>query len=175
MKRMILYGSKYGSSRNYAEKLSEQTNIPAFSFEQAPSFKNIDTFIYIGSLYVGGVLGLSKFIRKIKDDQHLILVTVGLADPTIEENATNIKNKLRQLLGSQLFDRSKIFHLRGAINYQQLSFIDRMLMKLLYKSISRKSFDNLTSEDKALVETYNKKVNFIDYDALKVIIEELQA
>ena len=171
MKRMTLYGS----SRNYAEKLSEQTNIPAFSFGQAPSFKNIDTFIYIGSLYAGGVLGLSKFIRKIKDDQHLILVTVGLADPTIEENATNIKNKLRQLLGSQLFDRSKIFHLRGAINYQQLSFIDRMLMKLLYKSISRKSFDNLTSEDKALVETYNKKVNFIDYDALKVIIEELRA
>ena len=79
------------------------------------------------------------------------------------------------MLGNQLFERSKIFHLRGAIDYQQLSFKDRTLMKLLYKSISRKSFDNLTSEDKALVETYNKRVNFMDYDALKVIIEELQA
>ena len=79
------------------------------------------------------------------------------------------------MLGNQLFEHSKIFHLRGAIDYQQLSFKDHTLMKLLYKSLSKKPFDTLTSEDKALVETYNKRVNFMDYDALKVIIEELQA
>ena len=36
MEHIIIYGSQYGSSRRYAEKLSEQTGIPAVSYKDAP-------------------------------------------------------------------------------------------------------------------------------------------
>ena len=38
MEQIILYGSRYGSTRRYAEKLSELTGVPAFSYKQAPHF-----------------------------------------------------------------------------------------------------------------------------------------
>ncbi len=175
MKTIILYGSKYGSSRKYAEKLSASCNIKMISYEQASHLEDMDRIIYIGSLYAGGVFGLSKLLRRfaLKDHQQFFLITVGLADPNEEENRNNIRQALRKQAGHELFERSKIFHLRGAIDYQQLSFKDKTLMTLLYKALSKKPADQLTTEDRALIETYDKKVDFIDIDALRPIIEEL--
>ena len=42
-------------------------------------------------------------------------------------------------------------------------------MKMLYHSLKNKPVENLTQEDKAFIETYNKKVDFVDYDSLKQI------
>ena len=63
MKEIILYGSQYGSARRYAEKLSEQTGIPAASYKDAPDLSNMKTIVYLGGLYAGGVLGLMKTLR----------------------------------------------------------------------------------------------------------------
>ena len=81
MKNIILYGSQYGSTRRYAEKLSEQTGIPAISYKGAPGLSGMKTIIYLGGLYAGGVLGLAKTLRgvSLQDGQKLLLVTVGLA------------------------------------------------------------------------------------------------
>lgn len=176
MEKIILYGSKYGSSRKYAEMLSASCNIKTISYEQASHLENMDKIIYIGSLYAGGVFGLSKFLRRftIKDHQQFFLITVGLADPNIEENRIHLRQTLRKQYGHDFFEHSNIFHLRGSIDYQQLSFKDKTLMTLLYKSLSKKPADRLSTEDRALIETYDKKVDFIDYDALRPIIREIQ-
>ena len=63
MEHIIIYGSQYGSSRRYAEKLSEQTGIPAVSYKDAPDLSGRSVVVYLGSLYAGGVLGLSKTLR----------------------------------------------------------------------------------------------------------------
>ena len=55
MKAIILYGSRYGSTRRYAEELSGQTGIPAVSYQQAPELSGMDTIIYLGGLSAGGV------------------------------------------------------------------------------------------------------------------------
>ena len=83
MEQIILYGSRYGSTRRYAEKLSELTGVPAFSYKQAPHFFDMKTIVYLGGLYAGGVLGLTKTLRglSLRDEQKLILATVGLSDP----------------------------------------------------------------------------------------------
>ena len=83
MENIILYGSKYGSTRRYAEALAEKTGIPAVRYEDAPGLSDKKTIVYLGGLYAGGVLGLSKTMRgfSLRDGQKLILVTVGLADP----------------------------------------------------------------------------------------------
>ena len=123
MENLILFGSKYGCTRKYAEVLSNQTGIPALSYQNAPMLSDKRTIIYLGGLYAGGVLGLSKTLRvsPLSDEQKLILVTVGLADPREPENQNSIRNSLKKQLPAKLFHRSKIFHLRGAINYSKLS------------------------------------------------------
>ena len=45
---------------------------------------------------------------------------------------------------------------------------------MLYHALKNKPVENLTQEDKALIETYNKKVDFVDYHSLKQIVEAIQ-
>ena len=97
MKSVILYGSRYGSARRYAQELSKQTDIPAVSYQEAPPLSKLETIVYIGALYAGGVLGLARTLRSLslRDGQRLVIVTVGLADPDIPQNRENIRNSLQ--------------------------------------------------------------------------------
>ena len=177
MNKIIIYGSCYGTTKQYAEELSKRTNIKAVSFKEVTSQINeYDNIIYLGGLYAGGVLGLLKTLKKIKNisDKKIILVTVGLADPTIEENKTNIRKQLKSQISKEIFENITIFHLRGGIDYSKLNFGHKTMLKLLYNSVKRLPEDAQTPEDKAMIETYNKKVNFVDFSSLDKIINEIE-
>ena len=47
-------------------------------------------------------------------------------------------------------------------------------MKLLYNAVKNLPKEKQTAEDRAMIETYNKKVNFINYSSLDQIINEIQ-
>ena len=177
MNKIIIYGSCYGTTKQYAEELSKRTNIKAVSFKEVTSQINeYDNIIYLGGLYAGGVLGLLKTLKKIKNisDKKIILVTVGLADPTIEENKTNIRKQLKSQISKEIFENITIFHLRGGIDYSKLNFGHKTILKLLYNSVKKLPEDAQTPEDKAMIETYNKKVNFVDFSSLDKIINEIE-
>ena len=63
MNGVILYGSHYGSARRYAQALAESTGIVAVPYANAPQLAGKHTIVYVGALYAGGVLGLSKTFR----------------------------------------------------------------------------------------------------------------
>ena len=48
------------------------------------------------------------------------------------------------------------------------------MMKMVYHSLKSKPAESLAQEEKAFMETYNKKVDFADYDLLKQIVEVIQ-
>ena len=62
MEHIIIYGSRYGSTRRYAEKLSEQTGIPAISCKDAPALSDKKTIIYLGGLYAAVFWPLQKLL-----------------------------------------------------------------------------------------------------------------
>lgn len=176
MKSIIIYGSRYGSARRYAQELSKQTGIPAVSYRDIPLLSGCQTIVYIGALYAGGVLGLTKTLRgqSFGEHQRLVIVTVGLADPDIPQNRENIRNALQKQIHAQLYDRAAIFHLRGAIDYQALSLGHRTMMALLHRSLQKKPAEEWSEEDKALMETYGKQADFVDFASLRPIINEMQ-
>ena len=47
-------------------------------------------------------------------------------------------------------------------------------MKLLYQSLRRTPLEKQTAENRALIETYGKKVDFTDFGALEPIVLEIQ-
>ena len=107
-------------------------------------------------------------------DKKLILVTVGLADPNEPENQHSIRTSLQRQLPAEALDRAKVFYLRGGIDYQKLSFSHQTIMKLLYKSLRRTPFEKQTAENRALIETYGRQVDFTDFNALEPIVREVQ-
>ncbi len=175
MNNIIIYGSHYGTTKQYAEELSKRTNIEAISYQSVKEINNYDNIIYLGGLYAGGVLGLSKTIKKLNNisSKKIIIATVGLSDPTDEVNKNNIRNNIKSQIPREIFEKVKIFHLRGGIDYSKLNFIHRNMMKLLYNAVKNLPEEKQTAEDRAMIETYNKKIDFIDFSSLGKIISEI--
>ena len=174
MDSIIIYGSQYGTTKMYAEELSKRTNVKALSFEKIDDLNKYNKIIYLGGLYAGGVLGMSKTFKKLNDmtNRRIILVTVGLADPKNTENINNIRNAIKRQLSKNILEKIKIFHLRGGIDYSKLNFVHKTLMNLLYKKAKNLPEEKKTVEDKAIIETYGKKVSFMDFSDLDGIVSE---
>ena len=169
MNTLIIYGSQYGTTKRYAEKFAEMTHFPVVSYEAVKTLTDYERIIYFGALYAGGVKGLKNTVKKLSPNTKLIIVTVGLADVCDQENISKIRSSIRRQVPEHLLKAASVFHLRGGIDYSKLNFKHRTMMKMLYHSLKSKSTESLTQEDKAFIETYNKKVNFVDYDSLKRI------
>ena len=177
MNSIIVYGSNYGTTKQYADELSRRTNMKVISFKKVnQQINDYDNIIYLGALYAGGVLGMSKTLKKLNNisNKKIIIVTVGLSDPTDEVNKNNIRNNIKNQISREVFEKAKIFHLRGGIDYSELNFAHKTMMKLLYNAVKNLPKEKLTAEDRAMIETYNKKVNFIDFSSLDEIISETQ-
>ncbi len=175
MSNIIIYGSHYGTTKQYAKELSRRTNIEAISFENVKEINNYDKIIYLGGLYAGGVLGMTKTLKKLNkiSNKTIILVTIGLSDPTDEKNINNIRNNIKSQIQKEIFEKAKIFHLRGGIDYSKLNFVHKTMMKLLYNAVKNVPNEKQTAENRAMIETYNKKVDFIDFSGLDKIINEI--
>lgn len=177
MNSIIIYGSHYGTTKEYAEELSKRTNIKAISFKKFNQQVNdYDNIIYLGALYAGGVLGMSKTLKKLNNisNKKILIATVGLSDPTDEVNKKNIRNNIKNQIPKEVLEKAKIFHLRGGIDYSKLNFAHKTMMKLLYNAVKNLPNEKQTAEDRAMIESYNKNVNFIDFSSLDKITNEIQ-
>ena len=153
MKSLIVYGSQYGTTKQYAEKFAELTGLPAVSYEN--------------------VKGLKNTVKALGENTKLIIATVGLADVQDKENTDNIRNSIKQQVPAPILERTKIFHLRGGIDYKKLSFKHRTMMTLLYNRAKKLPEEKKNAEVRAMIETFNSVVDFVDYDSLNQILKEI--
>ena len=93
--------------------------------------------------------------------------------PTDEENTNHIKKSIKKQLSDEVYNKTKIFHLRGAIYYSKLDVKHKIMMKLLYNKAKNIREEEQTPEIKAMIETYNKEADFVDFNTLDSIINEL--
>lgn len=170
--KIIIYGSYYGSTKRYAMELSKRTGIQAKSYEEVKDLSSYSAIIYMGGLYAGGVLGLSKTIKLISpnSNQTIIIATVGLADPKDKANTDSIKGSIKKQVPTDVYEKANIIHLRGGIDYSVLSFKHKAMMKVLYTMIKNTPEEKQSADTKGLIETYNQVVDFVDFDSLNEII-----
>ena len=167
---IIIYGSQYGTTKRYAEHLSAMTGIEAVAFRDAKAIDKYERVIFMGALYAGSVLGLKKTVSKMSPKQELIIVTVGLVDPTDPENMAYIRHSIKERVPKHFYDESRIFHLHGAIDYSHLSLKHRMMMAVIHTKISKMPEEKLNAEAKTILATYGKKEDFVDYNSLTAVI-----
>ena len=174
MKSMIVYGSEYGTTRRYAESLSRQTGIPAADYKELKDLAGCGLIIHLGGLYAGGVKGLKRTVKLLPPGARLILVTVGLADVTDPENIHNIQTSVQRQLPAPLWKNTQLFHLRGGIDYGKLHFAHKTMMTLLCSQARRIPEEKRTAEVRAMIETFNAKVDFVDLDTLAPVQEAIR-
>jgi menaquinone-dependent protoporphyrinogen IX oxidase len=131
MKGIIVYKSKYGATRQYAEWAGEELGLKVVTPEgMGPEELNGCDFVVIGgSVYIGKLL-IRKWIRRYKDTlQHkklFLFVVCGTSASEKEKQEWIIKKNIP----GPLLDRFAIFFLPGRVVRKQLSGKDRIIVAL---------------------------------------------
>jgi menaquinone-dependent protoporphyrinogen IX oxidase len=174
-KCVVVYESKYGTTKKYAEWIAEDLGADLFDRKaaSADALTGYDVIVYGGGLYAGGVSGLS-FIKnnfsKIKD-KRVLLFTCGLGDPEVPENIDNIREGLDKFMTPEMKNKVEVFFLRGGMDYSKLNFVHKSLMSMVQKTVARKDPANRTPEEIAMIETSGKVVDFTDRDTIKPLVD----
>ena len=173
-KQLIVYGSRYGSTKRYAERLAEMTGMLVVEYTKAKDVGDYDRVVYMGGIFAGGVLGLKKTAAKMNPRQELVIATVGVTDPQESAYFESIRQAIKAQLPDGLYNEEMVFHLRGAIDYGHLSFGHNLMMKMFHSMMLKKPEAERTADAKAMLETYGKQVDFVDFNALQPIADLLK-
>jgi menaquinone-dependent protoporphyrinogen IX oxidase len=172
---VVVYESKYGTTKKYAEWIAEDLSADLFERKaaSADALTGYDVIVYGGGLYAGGVSGFS-FIKNnfntIKD-KRVLLFTCGLGDPEVPENIDNIREGLDKFMTPEMKNKVEVFFLRGGMDYSKLNFVHKSLMSMVQKTVARKDQANRTPEEIAMIETYGKVVDFTDRSTIKPLVD----
>jgi len=162
MKTMVIYKSKTGFTKKYAEWISEELAADIFDVSEVTTDMLIayETVIYGGGLYAVGINGvklIAQNLDKLKDKKVVVFAT-GVS-PLREDVVSEVRNK------NFTFEQQKFirfFYLRGGFNYHKLNFFDKVLMILLKTSIKLKikRKKKLTSDEIGMLKIYDKPADF---------------
>ena len=173
MKGIILYTSKYGATKRYAEWLAEETGFDCVETKKAKieDVKHYDTIIFGGGIYASGINGLS-FLKKNIDQlqgKNVIVFCDG-ASPWEETAfaqivAHNLKDSLAGL---------PCFYCRGSWDPNGMSFVDRNLCKMLQKAVAKKKPEDWEVWEKALMQAGDQKHDWTDRSYIAPILEAIK-
>lgn len=162
----VIYKTQYGTTKKYAKWIAEALEATLFEVSEIKptQLMSFDVVIYGGGLYAGGIDGV-KLVAK-NPCKNLVVFTVGLADI----NVTDFSDILKNNFSPELLSKTKIFHLRGGMDYSKLGLIHKGMMAVVKKQATKKDKSELTSDDKMVLETYGKQVDFVDKNAIAPIV-----
>jgi len=172
---LVLYFTKYGSTKKYAEWIAEELKGDIFDIKDARLNQLHECGIIIlgSALYAGNIKGLNLLVdnyEKIKDKK-LVIFTCGVADYSKAENCDGIYKRLEEAIPKSILETIKVFYLRGGIDYRKLSFMHKIMMGMVRKMVLKKGADNMNDENREFLETYGKTVDFTDKKSIKGIVD----
>lgn len=173
MNGIILYQSKYGATKRYAQWLAEETGFPCVRVKEAriSQVRQYDTVLLGGGVYASGIAGLS-FLKKHLDaleGKRVLVFCVG-ASPYDQEAveaaiAHNLKGGLEGI---------PCFYCRGAWDMDAMSLADRTLCRMLQKAVAKKDPAECQPWERALLEAGSGKCDWADRKYLAPILEALR-
>lgn len=166
MSTVVLYQSKYGSTKAYAEWIAEALQCEAYEAKTVKIDDLIpyDTIIYGGGLYaevIAGVTLLTKNIDRL-DGKKLIVYTTGITP--LECRDYYEKMVIPKNFKGDLSSRFKVFHYLGKMVLSELSLVHRTALKTLKKIMSAK--ENPTEMERLLITLCDSDGDFSDKNAI---------
>lgn len=147
MKKIVIYKSKYGATKRYADCIAGKLGCDAFSMDAIkPEKLNLYNIIIIGSNIRMFKIGFSDFVHANADilrDKKIVFFAVGAMPPeTLEE-----QEKLRAEALENFLTDAPMYYLKGDWNKEKMSFFDRLIANMAEKALSKK-FPEKVSEFK---------------------------
>lgn len=171
MPKIVIYKSRYGSTKDYANWIAEEIGCKAVEAKTvtADGLEKYDTIIYGGGLYaevINGVSLITKNLDRLKNKKIAVFST-GITPLDCREyyDTYVIKKNFKQGIPENI----KVFNFMGKMILDELSLPHRAAIKTLKKIMSGK--ENPTEMEKLLVELCDADGDFTDKAAISPLVE----
>lgn len=170
---IILYQSKYGATKKYADWLVEETGYDCIETKNAkvPNSQNYGVIILGGGVYASGIAGL-QFIKKNigqMADKKIAVFAVG-ASPYDEKAIMQI----REMHFKDELSNIPLFYCRGAWDEEKMKFADRTLCKMLQKAVAKQNPEEYEPWQKALMCAVGQKCDWTDKSYLEPLLKYIE-
>ena len=175
MNTIVIYKSKYGSTKTYAEWIAEELGCKAVDAKsiKAEDLTNYDAIVYGGGLYaevINGVALITKNPEMLKDKK-IAVFTTGLTPADCRDYYDKIVVEKNFKTGVP--HNIKIFNFPGKMIVSELSLVHRTAIKTLKKIMQGK--ENPTQMEKLLIDLCDADGDFSDRSLTKELIEYINA
>lgn len=170
MNAIVVYKTKYGSTKSYAEWISQELDCKITDARDITEdeLQNYDTIIYGGGLYaevINGVSLITKNLDKLKDKK-IAVYTTGITPLDCREYYDKIVAEKNFKNGVP--DCIKIFNFTGKMVMDELSVVHRAALKTLKKIMLSKK--EPTEMEKLLIELCDADGDFSDRNQIADLI-----
>ena len=171
MSAIVIYKSKYGSTKAYAQWIAEELGCSAVDAKdiKADELKKYDTIIYGGGLYaeiINGVTLITKNFDAIKDKK-IIVYSTGITPLDCREYYDG--EVMEKNFKEGLPENARVFNFMGKMILEEMNFADRTAIKMLKKVMSGRK--NPSEMEKLLIELCETYGDFTDKNQIYDLIE----
>ena len=152
MTPIVIYKSKYGSTKAYAEEIAKRLDCDVFEIKsvKADDLLKYDTIIFGGGLYAEMIAGISlitKNFEKIKDKK-IAVFTTGLTPLDCREYYDDMV--IKKNFKSYMAEKIKVFNFMGKMIIEELTLPHKAAIKTLKKIMSGK--ENPSDMERLLIK-----------------------
>lgn len=174
MTTIVIYKSKYGATRRYAEWIAEELGceIKDASKVKASDLIKYDRIVYGGGLYaevINGVTLITKNAEVLKD-KRIAIFTTAITPLDLREYYD--KMVIEKNFKSGISDNIKVFNFLGKMITDELSLVHKTALKTLKKIMTSK--ENPTDMEKLLISLCDANVDLCDRNSIAPLIEYIK-
>lgn len=172
-KGVILYQSKYGATKKYADWLVEETGYDCIETKNAKvqNLQKYDVIVLGGGVYASGIAGLHFLKKNIEQlaDKQITVFAVG-ASPYDEKAIMQI----REIHFKDALCNVPLFYCRGAWDEEKMKFGDRTLCRMLQKAVAKQNPEEYEPWQKALMCAVGQKCDWTDKTYLEPLLKYIE-
>ncbi len=171
MNTIVIYKSKYGSTKQYAQWIADELCCKAVDVKKIKldDILGYDTVIYGGGLYAEIINGASFITKNLErlSGKKLIVFSTGITPTDCREYYDKLVTE-KNFKGDSL-ERIKVFNFLGKMIISELSPVHRTAIKALKKLMSGK--ENPSEMEKLLVQLCDCDGDYSDRNSIKPLVD----
>ena len=170
MNAIVIYKSKYGSTKAYAQWIAEELGCEAVEAKRvkAAELSAYDTIVYGGGLYAEMIAGASLITKNFDalKDKKLVVFTTGLTPLDCREYYD--KMVLEKNFKPHMTEKIKVFNFMGKMIIEELTLPHKAAIIALKKIMSGKQ--NPSEMEKLLIKLCDESGDFTDRAAIADLV-----
>jgi len=172
MKTAVIYNSKTGFTKRYAQWIAEAASADCFELSDAKkkSMTGYDAIVFGGWACAGSISKLGWFKSNIGKwaGKKLIVFCVGGSPADNPEIQPTLQRIFKELEPSKV----NVFYCPGGFNYEKMSSGSKLMMKMFIKTLKAKK--DKTENDEEMIRMISSSYDISDKKYIEPILECLR-